>query len=281
MTEPTPIDAPLTAEQIDGRMRSALAAISAGWDDMLTHPPAARVGQRTTGTGAILADDSHSDDDTPRLLRVIEDRAQVTASLNGWCRVVIEDHDVEHGIPDGTDVPKMCEFLTRWTYLMAEHAAALDLLEELRSARSLVAKWCPPTQHRPHGWHPRPRSMRLGACPLTWQDPATAQDRPCPGVLRGDEDGWVTCDACGTRAVMGWWEQRLHGEDGLAPMTLEEVRVYLHRMHGMRLTLRTLRSWVQAGDLVAFSTGEGVASRFDAGAVEAALTRRGRRASHG
>lgn len=267
----------LTTQQVENRLRSHLAAISAGWDQMLTDPPAARPGQRTKGTGATLEDGADSDEDMPRLLRVIEDRAQVTATLNGWCRVTIEDHHVEHGIPDGTSAVAMCDFLTRWAYLLAEHEAAEDLLAELGQARGTVARWCSPTQHRPYGWHPRPRSMRLGSCPLTWQHPDTADDQQCPGTLRGREDGWVTCDACGTAAVMGWWERKLHGEGGLPPMTLAQVVTYLHHWRGITITERGLRRWISDGDLVPVDPAPGVTHTYDVGAVEAALTRRSRR----
>ena len=263
-----------TPQQIENRTVAALGTIEALWEKMLT-PPSPRPGPRSRSGGALLDDDSEADDDTPRLVLLVDVRASVNAVLNGWCRVVIEDHDVEHGIPGGLDVPAMCAFLRRWSHLMAEHEAAEDMLEEVDRCAKLCTVFAPPSQHAPTDWAPSPRTMKLGACPLVWQDPQTADDRQCPGTLRGDEDGWVSCDSCGTRAVMGWWEQQLYGEDGLAPMTLDGVRTYLHREHGIRLTRRGLQSWVDRGHLVASGT-DGSSALYDVGAVEAAVTRRQR-----
>lgn len=263
----------LTAQQIEGRTLSALATIEASWEAMLT-PPSRRPGQRTHGTGATLDDKAESDDDTPRMIRMLDMRQHVTGVLNSWCRTTIEDHNVQHGIPDGHDVPALCKFLRRWSHIMAEHEAAEDMLDELKGCARDCESFAPPSQERPHDWRPKPRTMRLGACPLQWQDPADATDKPCPGTLRGDEDGWVRCDTCGTAAVMGWWEQQL--PEAMPLMTLDEVRVYVHRQHGMRLTLSALRMWVQRGHLVHAEVDSSGRERYDAGAVEAALTRRQR-----
>lgn len=274
MSEPT--TERLTPQQIEGRLTAALITIAASWDDMLVVPPAARPGRRTNGTGVTLDDKAEASDDTPRAVQVIDARAPIAAVLNSWCRVVVQDHDVEHGIPSGTDVPDMARFLSRWAYLMAEHEAAEDLLEEIQAARSVVERWAPPKQHPPAGWRPRPRTMRLGGCPLTWQDPEDAADKPCPGTLRGDEDGWVRCDKCGTAAVMGWWEQQVHGEDGLPLMTLDGVRAYLHRAHGLRLTTRALRAWVERGQLHATDKDDAGRNLYAVEDVEDAMTRRER-----
>lgn len=268
-------DARLTPQQIEGRLTSALATIEAAWDRMLT-PPTRRPGQRTNGTGITLDDDSEATDDTPRVVQLVDARREVTLCLRSWCQVTVEDHNVEHGIPSGADVPGMARFLSRWSFLLAEHEAAADLLDEVTAARVKVEKWAPPHQHPPADWRPPLRTMKLGACPLTWQDPETAEDKPCPGSLRGDEFGWVTCDKCGTQAVMGWWEQQLSEDMRPGLMTLDEVRVYLHRMHGMRLTTRALRAWVER-DLLVHSDKNGDGRHlYDIGAVESAVTRRER-----
>ena len=269
-TRPTP-------QQIEGRLASALSTIATLWPTMI-QPPSSGTRPRTTGTGALLDDADTRDDDMRRLERLIEARREVMLCLRSWCQVTVEDHDVQHGIPVGTDVPAMCGFLTRWSYLLAEHEAALDLLAEVEAARGAVERWAPPASHPPAGWAPPRRTMRLGSCPLIHQDPVTSDDAPCAGQLRGDEDGWVTCDGCGTEAVMGWWERQLYGEDGLRGMTIREVVTYLHSQHGRRCTVRGLRAWVTRGDLVPSGTDDQGRHLYDAGAVEAALTRRRQRA---
>ena len=276
MTEHETTGPTLTPQQIEGRLLAALSTIEATWDAMLT-PPAPRMGTPTNGTGVSLPDDSDGTEDTPRTVQVMDARLDVIACLRSWCQVVVEDHDVEHGIPSGKDAPGMARFLTRWSYLLAEHEAALDLLEEVCAACATVEKWAPPQHHPPATWAPPLRTMKLGSCPLTWQDPDTAEDHPCPGQLRGDEEGWVTCNGCGTRAVMGWWEQQLAEDMRPHLMTLDEVRVYLHRQHGMRLTRRALRAWVERDHLVHSGKAEDTGHHlYDVGAVEAAVTRRER-----
>lgn len=230
----------LTAEQIEGKLHSALATIRDLWDDML-EPPAKRVGSRSGGV--LLADDDESAADTPRTTQVIDARREIMLCLRGWCQVIVEDHNVHHGIPIGTDVPEMAAFLDRWRTQVADHEAALEILDEVLSCRRIVERCAHPY---------RASRLNLGACPLTWQDPATSDDRPCPGRLRGEEDGWVTCDACGTQAVVSWWEDQAvaqgHG-DRHAGITAKEVAALAHGQFGIKVSPQTIWQWVGRGKL--------------------------------
>ena len=258
----------LTAQQIEGRLISALATIRDLWDEMM-EAPARRPGTKGGG-GATLDDHAESDADTPRLIRIVDVRHQVTATLNGWCRVTIEDHDVEHHIPSGHDVKGMCVFLARWAPRMAEHDAAADLLEEVSAARRKVERIARPQ---------RPAGLRLGACPLKWQNPETADDQPCPGRLHASDDGWIRCDKCGTLAVAAWWEEQTFGKEGAPMMTADQLVSWLHRQYGMVVQPATVRQWVKRGDLVRSGTDDGGRSLYDRWAVETCLQRRQRRSA--
>lgn len=266
-----------TPQQIEGRLLASLATIAAAWDDML-EPPARRPGQRVNGTGAALPDDADATGDTPRAVQVIDARRDVIAIMRSWCQVTVETHNVTHGIPSGQDVPGMAGFLARWSYLLAEHDAALDLLDEIETARATVEKWAPPQNERPRDWKPRPWTIRLGACPLTWQDPETADDKPCPGRLVGHEDGWITCNTCGTRAVPTWWEEKTYGEGGAPMMTAAQLVTWLHRQYGMVVQKATIRQWVTRGYLTRSGVDSEGRNLYDRAAVDQCIRLREERA---
>lgn len=246
----------LTAQQIEGRLISALATIRDLWAEMIA-PPTVRLGRSPSGGGGSLADDAEvatastlldaalaSAPDIDRTLQVVEIRSAATTALNGWCRTIVQDHDVEHGIPSGMDVPAMCAFLHRWAYLAAEHDAARDMLDELTKVAAAVERIARPQ---------RQEGLRLGACPLTWREPETAEDKPCPGRLVGDEEGWVTCDRCGTRAVAGWWEAHMTGEDRgdieTRTVTVAEIVDLARSQFGQRIQPAAVWQWVNRNRL--------------------------------
>jgi hypothetical protein len=234
----------LTPQQIDGRLAASLSTIEDLWADMLA-PPAKRPGSGTRGSGVLLPDDSESAADTPRLVDVVDHRHRIALVLNAWCRAVIEDHDVTHGIPHGLDVPGMVGFLRRWSHLMAEHEAAEVMLDELESCADTVRRYAEPQRRT---W------IALGPCPLVYTHPDTGDAQTCPGQVRSDEDDaeWATCNRCQTRAVASWWEREMFPGLELAEeraLTTAEVVTLAHKQFGMMLTKQAVWQWVSRGEL--------------------------------
>ena len=274
---PTPED--LDAQQasaVENWLRADLATIADLWDDMLTTAAASGGGNITPGGagdgGTLLDDDADDDSDTPRFIRVIDTRSTIATTLNGWCRIIIEDHNVQLAIPDGHDAPAMARFLSRWAAQLADHEAADVASAEISTAASTVRRYAQPQGRA---------SLHLGTCPLTWQDPEDASDKPCPGILRAHDDGWIICSGCGTKAVASWWEDRVFGEDGAPLMTAAQVVSWLHRHYGMVVQPVTVRQWVARGDLARSGTDDDGRSLYDRAAIEVCLQRRTRRAQAG
>jgi len=246
----------LTPAQVEDRLVTALGDIVEHWDAMLT-PPTKRPGA-TGGGGVLLPDDAEASKartvlegqlmaapDLPRITQVVDVRAAATTTLNGWCRAVIEDHTATLGIPGGYDVPGMCAFLIRWAPRIADDAGpSLVMLEEVQAVASAVHALAEPAGRG---------ALRLGACPLTWQDPSTSDDLPCPGRLTGDEEGWITCSRCGTRAVADWWEARIAGHGDAEPVertvTASEIVELARSEFGQRIKPDAVWQWVRRNRL--------------------------------
>lgn len=239
----------LSPGKIEHRCTEALAEIEAAWDQMLT-PASVVMGSK--GGGVLLDDDDESSADTPAHIVAIDVRREVGEMLNGWCRVVVDDNDVEHGIPDGVNVPAMCVFLRRWALLMSTHEAAYDMLDEVVTCARKVRHIVNPPRHT---------SIKLGPCPLTWQDPDTAEDRPCTGTVRTSskvsDQTEATCTACGTSAVAKYWEDRMLDTSDTAPLTAADAVPWLHRHYGKVVQRATIRQWVSRDALRAIPREDG------------------------
>lgn len=268
---------PLTPTQIENRLTASLSTISTLWDEMLapliepaawrpkggqtTAPKATKPGEwparPTRGrqghapAGALRDDDDASNADMPRTDQVISIRTEVMRTLRSWCQVVVEDHDVEHGIPSGVDVPGMVAFLERWAPRMAEHQAGADLLDELDDCATAVRRCARPD---------RDTSMYLGECPTIHTDPDSGEGVQCRGSVRTldpsqsrypTEDAEARCKRCGTTAVVTWWDQQMNpdstrGGEGWADRTLtaDEVVTLARTDYGRPLTRAAIRKWV-------------------------------------
>lgn len=239
--------------QMEGNLVRQLKRISDMWDDMLLPRGAAPAGTGTSAKGATL-EDAHeyatlSDrvaaelapaPDVPRIDQVADVRRSVTLTLNGWCRTIVEDHNVHHGIPDGMDVPGMCTFLERWRAQVADHEAAHDILDEIEAGANAVQRIA-----RPGGGR---TGLLLGACRQHLGEGVECgtEVRVEPYHLE-QRHGMVRCRGCGTEDTTEGWLLRIVGTEG--PFTTAQLIPLLHRRLGIRATSEQIRQWV-ARDII-------------------------------
>lgn len=266
------------AERV-GRFRRHLRAITDQWDEMLD-PAGPRPGG---GSGGALDDDHEvaafetwyeaalsAAPDVPRIDIVVDVRRTTTLILNGWCRVIVEDHDVQHGIPSGADVPGMCTFLTRWADQCLEHEAARSITAEVAAACAAVSRCARPS---------RPEGMAIGECRTHLGDGVE-----CGTVVRATpeavERGEVRCRGCGTTDTVDGWLLRMVGTEG--PYTAAQLIPVLHRRLGIRATPELIRQWVRRDIIRPLRNADGTprttssgASLFPWVATAQALTDRG------
>lgn len=250
----------------EGLIRRVLYRISDQWAEMLI-PPGPRPG---TASGGALDDDHEvrvfdtlaeaalaSAPDVPRSVLVLDVRRQVTLTLNGWCRAVIEDHDVEHHIPKGDDVPGMCAFLVRWAPRIAddEHMAA-TVLNELQMCANAVSRCARPS---------RPEGMGIGDC----RQIVGPEGEECGTPLRLTdayaETGEIKCRGCGKADTMEGWIIRLVGTEG--PYTVTQLIPVLHRRLGIRATPEQVRQWDARGIIKPLRDSDGNKRTAAKGAV--------------
>jgi hypothetical protein len=236
--------------------------------------------QQTPGwasrSGVILDDHDPSDADTTRATRILSLRRHTQDILNSWCRLIIEDRPVTAGIPLGTDVPGMCDFITRHADWMSGHADAEDCRDELTDL-----------SHRCHlTATPRQRdSMSIGRCPLEQPD-EDGHLSVCDGDVRvrltgEDRDGeaYAACGRCGEVAVSSWWESRMFDDPELNRwLTDAGVVTLIHSTYGDTVAQSTIRKWVER-DVLKPSTKSTEDGRrlFDRDAVIYAYERHKRR----
>lgn len=250
---------------IAGKLRRHLWSIRDLWDEML-EPTGKRPGSASGGS----LDDDHeveqyatlyeaalaSAPDVPRTAQIIDVRRQVTLSLNGWCRVVVEEHDVEHGIPKGHDVIGMCTFLDRWADRIEEHAAVDDLLEEVIACSSAVRRIARPS---------RPEGMVIGEC----RQVVGPGGEECTTVVRAttdyEERGEITCRGCSTTDTLEGWILRMVGSEG--PYTAAQLVPILHRRMGIRATTDLIRQWDRREVIRPLRNGDGTKRTNAHGAV--------------
>lgn len=210
--------------------------------------------QQTPGwasrSGVILDDHDPSDADTTRATRILSLRRHVQDILNAWCRLIIEDRPVTHGTPLGTDVPGMCDFITRHADWMSGHADAEDCRDELTDLSHRCHLVASPSKRD---------TVSIGRCPLEIPGEQDVLE-VCGGDVRtrkndpiDDESGeaWVVCSRCGEVAVASWWEDRMFDDPELRRwMTDADVVTFMHRTYGEVIQQGTVRQWVARGVLV-------------------------------
>ncbi len=224
---------------------AAVATIRDCWGEILDPPSGNGSGARSALITAGDHDDSDADIDWAT--RIVSLCAHVAASLNGWCRVVMEDRPITSpkALPLGGDVPGMCIFLARHAEWLSRYDdAASSCAEELREwAKKVLALTRPPRRE----W------IYLGACPFVTVD-TDGRGRICRGRVRvavGSDGDQAACSEHGDLAPIGWWESamginltgRIVGTNDLVLAIAERLR--------MTVTARTVRNWARQGLITA------------------------------
>ena len=263
MTRSPLLDLTLTdAEHYTSRLRRAVHEIRRAWPDMLpTQAPAQRITasrsrasgvagdhsapkiSEVTGRPCWPADNRADNGDIDPLTRVVDLRTQITLSLNGWCRAVMEERPITNSraLPLGDDVRGMCSFLDRhadWAGQQDWADAACDELEPY--ARAATATVDPPKRER----------HVIGPCPfVTTGDDPEIHNQFCRGIVTmriGGDDDEATCSSCDRTGPPRWWMVDVMRQN-LDPLTPEQcVKMLSARLH-VTITGRTLRNWIRAG----------------------------------
>ena len=230
-------------------------ALLAALDTIRTHWPALLVTSICGSSGPSGSDDVTSLD------RRISLRHEVTLTLNGWARVIVEERDLTHGLPLGHDTLGLVTLLERWARWFSGHEAVHDCVAELTEAAREVRSTAAPKRRE---W------VYLGDCPFV------IGDWFCSGQVRAwpDGDRMPSCSDCGQEAVVEWWEEVLD----VGPLTWEQMPAFVSRTTGRTPTRRTLERWLSAGVIVSCGMDGKGRRLFDRAAVAASLdTRKGDR----
>jgi len=259
-----------TLRDKEAQILADLTTIRELWPNMLPRIRAIPLGPLgTSGTRSSTRrseDNSDENDDVTTLDIVISDRGDITAVLQGWARVVVEDFDVTTVIPHGHDVDGMCLFLMRWARHMTGHCAVDDMADELHTSAGKVLRHAKPQRK---DW------LGIGICPL--KNDETGQ--PCGGNVRAypDQDAgesWARCQECGERAVVSWWEHAIFGSEASKLITAAELASFVHHQFGKVVGESTIRQWVKRGWIEQSGQDHDGRKLYDKGAVAYALQRR-------
>ena len=86
---------------IEKRITAACDTIRIVWPVMHQHGSSSIAGKPTPKALYTHDDEDDATDDLGRLDIVVSLRHEVTGLLNSWARVVVEEHDLTHHLPDG------------------------------------------------------------------------------------------------------------------------------------------------------------------------------------
>lgn len=276
---------------LEDRIVAACQKIRAAWPHMMpVGPPPRRMGggksvgivgdntppkEDDIGRPVWESDHDESTHDIDRVTHVASVRRSIRDSVNGWCRVIVEDRPVEKAIPDGLDVLAMCEFLERHAQWMGGHGAAPDMAEELEPLARAAHRIVNP---------PAPReTMKIGECPNHIGDDGERVVCGADIRIHPRHVGDIRCPGCGKSDTYDGWVVAMVGTQG--PYTSAQLIGQLRKRLGIVATESTIRTWVERevilpmkgedGNVVRDAAGR---SLFDIHDVVVYLSRRQRRA---
>lgn len=233
-------DTPLTTTtDLVRRITDALDTIRHGWPHMLPEnadsesisPYRGKAGGRTSNPRG--EDNGDHNDDVTRVDVILSTRGDITATLNGWARLILDDYEPDTPTPAGDNAVGLALYISANVLHLAGHVAAEDALEELEECAKQVAVIVDP---------PRRTTITLGACTIGG----------CQGVVRArpdhrDEttgDAWARCDTCDTEAVADWWRKEM-GLTRRSELTTDEIVTLAYQEFGISLTHRAVQGLVR------------------------------------
>ena len=220
-------------------LMTALHTIREHWAALIEPSSSGGVATKPVPRSLYTRDDhDERDDDLPSLDRRIALRHDVTLSLHGWARIIVEDRDLTHHLPLGTDTLGLVGFLERWARWFSGHEAAQDAADELSTWAGRVRAAAVPQRRE---W------MALGSCPLEIE--IDGEQVLCAGQVRAHPGRDPQCQRCGTEAVWAWWERHMFPDVELSEfVTAEELIPLLRRAFGGEpVKASTIRKWQERG----------------------------------
>lgn len=246
-------------------LRSHLRTIRDLWPEMLPTLKAAPIsGGTSTGARTSTAGDDDNgthNRDVARLDIIVSARCDVLAVLKGWCRVIIEDWDVQKRTPNGGDMHSMVEFIDRWALTFSEHEAFEDALDEIRDASRTVRQIARP---------PIRDSVWIGDCPVTIGRDGDRVE--CGTAVRVRSGEPIRCKGCDTEDTLDGWILRIVGHH--EPVTTAQLIPLLKQRMGIHATPTQIRQWVHRGVIATTGTRDDGRSLFDRADVFARLAYR-------
>lgn len=232
---------------------TALGTIRDHWDALLIP---------TSGGGQGIGKASDPVTATDRRVSL---RHEVTLCLNGWARIIVEDRDLTHRLPLGTDTLGLIELLERWARWFSGHEAAQDAADELTTWANEVRATAAPTRRE---W------VALGPCPLEVE--AGGDRTVCAGSVRAYPNADPTCQRCGTTAVASWWERVMFPDSEASDLvTAAELVLVLHKAFGgTPVKPSAIRQWIKRGVIESSGTDDKGRTLFSREAVIWAVSRR-------
>jgi hypothetical protein len=238
-----------TAE-IERALITALDTIRTNW---------AALTQPTSGNGG--GGGSKSADSITGLDRCVSLRHEVTITLNGWARLVVEQLHLTEGLPLGTDTLGLASLLASEARWFSGHEAASDALDEIagcadrvrRAATSSRAEW-----------------VHIGYCP-------TLDDGL---ICWGDVKAWPHaeppmapfCQRCGLVMYVDEWERIMRVDSAIVPHN--KLIEFIREEFGREVNPATLRVWLHRKVISVCGVDESGQALYDKGAIIYALLKK-------